>query len=189
MRFLSILFILIVYCYHTEAQFDPDAGRIPSLTEKAVFSSSGGINLAFVNDNNINTYWESEALLPEKYINRTDLNCIDNLCGNSIKIMVPEAFDKNLDSKSDIKKIQNDGKYRLNFPFQSPTHLMLLSLKLSLTTNVNIIIESTTGNNITLTVLPEENYRLIGFRISEKEVIKSISLTSDSPFGIFEIEG
>ncbi|MDP2235499.1 MAG: discoidin domain-containing protein [Bacteroidales bacterium] len=188
MKYILLLSLLILFC-SLQAQYDPDAGRIPSYTEGAKVIISSGNNIAFVTDNNHHTFWESEHALPDGYIGRSYLNAFHS--GNPDRLISEKgpAFDGNLNTMQqfEIKKINN--KYRLEIKFSSPSQIKLLSIKAQLTAPLRITLSTKKASVFAGNVRVEDNYSLQNIRVSESYAFESVILESDAPFGLFELAG
>jgi hypothetical protein len=185
----KITILLLLFFGVCEAQYYPDAGRIMSLTENADFIDSSGKNLSFAFDNNINSYWESEAVLPDSYIHDPTLNNITNYINQEVYKRCFAAFDNNTDTKAEIDEKQQDNRFRLSIPMKSPTRLLLCSVKLSMTDTVKIFVETTHGFHLLIQLLPTDNYLSKLIKLIDYKDITNISLVSRSPFQLFEIAG
>ncbi|MDO8898221.1 MAG: hypothetical protein Q7V19_11260, partial [Bacteroidales bacterium] len=188
MKYILLLSLLILFC-SLQAQYDPDAGRIPSYTEGAKVIISSGNNIAFVTDNNHHTFWESEHALPDGYIGRSYLNAFHS--GNPDRLISEKgpAFDGNLNTMQqfEIKKINN--KYRLEIKFSSPSQIKLLSIKAQLTAPLRITLSTKKASVFAGNVRVEDNYSLQNIRVSESFAFESVILESDASFGLFELAG
>ena len=98
--FLPSLFF-IVGLNTALAEWNPDAGLVPSLTQGATLSAtSPGTNLNTVLDGNTDTSWQSGACLPTGYIARSELNqvlgaCAVGRCSSSGSTNPQDATDNN----------------------------------------------------------------------------------------------
>ncbi len=182
---LTILFLL---CFSiARAQYFPDAGRISPLSENATFIASGGENLSFAHDNNINTYWESESVLPDNYISMPRMNNLAEKIQQSVVRYMSKAFDYNTNTKVEINEKQADAKFRMTIPLVSPSHFMMLSSKLQLIDTVKLFVETTQNFHLITQFLPTDNYQIESVDLIDYEQIISISLVSNSAFDVFEI--
>jgi len=182
---LTLLFLLFISV--TKAQYQPDAGIIPSLTEHATFSASNGYNLKFVNDHNINTFWESTSALPNNYIAVPELNSMVSIVDPKMSERFSAAFDRNTDTKVAVSERQSDAKFRFTIPFASPTRLLVCSIKLNVADTVKIFIETTHNFQLLTQFLPKDSYLLKSVMLHDPDDVKSISLACNAPFDIFEI--
>ncbi|NOU46631.1 MAG: discoidin domain-containing protein [Bacteroidales bacterium] len=183
----KITILLLFFFGVCEAQYYPDAGRIASLTENADFSDSGGSNLSFAFDGNINTFWESEAVLPVNYILEPNLNNLTAYLHEDFTDRYHDAIDYNLDTKTAINEKQPDAMFRLSIPMKSPTRLFLCSVKLCMTDTVKIFIETTHNFNLLIHLLPTDSYQLKLIKLIDYKDITTISMVSRSPFDLFEM--
>lgn len=187
MKIVFLVFLFLSFAQISVAQYYPEAGRIKSYTENASFSASPGNNLEFISDNNINTYWISEDILPEKYIANFDYNCIYIVVNQNITESNANVFDGNLNTKSEISKREIDGKYRFLIPFRTPTQILLSSMKLSVSDTVKVFIETVNRFQFLFNILPSENFKIQTMKLNDYKEIIGISMVSNAPFDVFEI--
>ena len=184
----KIITIIMILCFSgIQAQYMPDAGRITPLTENASFSASGGTNLSYIYDNNINSYWESESVLPENYITNPVLNDFISKIQYEFINRNRAAFDKNTNTKIEVNDKRPDEKYRFNILLNTPCNLFIASLKLNINDTVKIFVETTKGFHLLKHLLPTDSYQLKKIQLNDYQSIKNITLVSNSPFDVFEI--
>jgi len=186
MKTLSLLtFFLLYLTNYSFADWDPDAGLISSYTTHAKIDVSSGDNFSAIIDGDRMTYWESTSPLPEKYIDRSNLNFFlssSKYLVDNQNITASNAFDGILSSKSEILS------GRLSLDLIKSETISLLSVKLFTQEPVKITIAS--ENNIwEYFYLPEDNYGLKSFELPERTKVKSIKLECIDSFSVFEIAG
>ncbi len=184
MRILIVITLLFQF-HQSFTQWNSNAGIIPSMVSKSKVVVTSGDNVELITDNNPNTYWESASPLPEKYIQREDLNIfLDkaryDLDGNNN--FVGNAFDGITSSKAKI----DAGTFKINF--KAPESISMLSIKINTIDTVWITI-TTSIKQYLFTYLTDENYKLNNFNFEANEELASISLVSSNSFEIFEIAG
>lgn len=181
------LLILLFITQIAGAQFNPDAGRIASHTEKAVVRVSSGVNANMATDNNHHTYWESAHALPEGYIGRDYLNRFHLKHPNRLIQLSGPAFDGDLNSMQQFSNRQPNGKYVLNIPFSEASLLQLLSIKAQLTSSLRITLFTRNASVFAGFVQPADNYKLISLKVSETYRFESLLIECDAPFALFEL--
>lgn len=178
----TILLLWIFFSFHyTYAQWNPNAGLIPSLTKKARIIVSSGNNANFLTDNNPNTYWESESPLPTRYLRNKQLNLLLNNDSFSISpsITIPLAFDGNTDTKSTI------GNKSVSIKLSQPENISWATIKINTPDSVTVTIISNTKQT-SFNFKKEKNYQILSFELKSGDPISEIILTSDSPYELFE---
>ena len=182
------LWFLLVFIAPITAfnQYFEDAGRIVPFSEEAKISTSGGKGEENITDNNINTFWESDPVLPENYIKRPDLNQIKSISSETTIALFPFAFDRNLNTSDKISKPDSDGKYRIRIDFKSATSIKLCSFKTSMIDSIYLLVEKNKKISVQSVLTSSNNYQLNEERFSDSEKINSLRLVSKSPFDLFE---
>ncbi len=181
MRIFIFSLLFTLSCTLT-AQWNKDAGLVPSLLENAKISVSSGENAQNILDNNPNTYWESDNLLPVGYLNKNYLNLFLN---KDAFTMSPEtsaalAFDGNTDSKAAI------AQKKITIRFQQPQSASWAHVKINTSENVTITL---TGNkrNKSFVFSPEDNYQIKSLELNSDDPISEITLTCQAPYELFEL--
>ncbi|MFZ4464209.1 MAG: hypothetical protein ACOYN5_10195, partial [Bacteroidales bacterium] len=167
-------------------QYFEDAGRIVPISEKAKISTSGGKSEENITDNNINTFWESDPVLPENYIKRPDLNLLRSITSETTIASFPFSFDGNTNTSTKISKPDSDGKYRIRIEFESATSIKLCSFKTSMIDSIYLLVEKNKKISVQTVLTASDNYLLKEERFSDSEKINSFRLVSKSPFDLFE---
>jgi PKD-like domain len=131
---LFFTLFLVVFGYSAAfAQWNKDAGYIPSLTKNATYlpSSVGNGQASSVADGNDQTAWQSGLTLPDGYLPRTDLNILLNKAASigksSGNVNFTAAADGNLVNGTSIPFVS--GNAFVKFSFAAATPLLLASLK------------------------------------------------------------
>jgi len=183
----TLLYFLLCMTMYAHAQYNPEAGRIPSFTEEAKLFQSSGSNINFVNDNNHHTYWESSSSLPDGYISRPDLNSfhIDN--PKRIIDLYGPAFDGNLNTKQQFNQTSSNQKYTLYIPFKTASKIKIISLKLQLTSAVKVTLQSKIASVFAGIIQKDANFMLQNLKVSESYAFDAILIESDEAFGLFEL--
>lgn len=181
--------VFLILFFNLYAQFDPDAGRIPSYTEGAKIVQSSGNNIAFATDNNHHTFWESGHALPDGYIGRSYLNAFHSANPDRLISERGPAFDGDLNTMQQFSITKVNNKFRLEVVFNSPSQIKVLSIKAQLTAPLRITLSARNANVFAGNMRMEDNYSLQNIRVSESYAFTSVILESDDPFGLFELAG
>lgn len=168
------------------SQYFEDAGRIVPLSENGKIYTSGGKSEECITDNNINTFWESDPVLPENYIKRQDLNKLKSIANEHTMASFPFAFDGNTNTSAKISIPDADGKYRIRIDFNTATRLKLCTFKTSMTDSIYLLVEKNKNISVQTVLTVSDNYLLKEVRFSDSESITSFRLVSKSPFDLFE---
>ncbi len=188
-------YLLIFLCWimttDIQAQWNPDAGYIPSLTKGKVVFPSSGTNATQIIDENTNTNWTSDAPLPQSYVSRSDQNSFYaqgiTLCTYSAIGDVNMVTDGSLVNSTNLTTDMS-GNAWLKFNFSTPIELILSSIKLQVNDDVEIYVQTTTSTSLIGTYNSSENYSTKRFDINLTD-ITSIELRSTASFGVFEVAG
>lgn len=184
---LSVVIIIISFSSFAYASFDPDAGRVASFTEKAKAISSSGAQLKLATDNNYHTYWESDAVLPDGFIDRSYLNVFHKNHPDRIIAAAGQAFDGDLNTAQIVNKAAANGLFQLEIPFKKASKIKLLAIKPMLTSPVKITLKTKNTIIFAGVIDPKNTYNLQNLAISESYFFESILLESAQAFGIFEL--
>lgn len=173
---------------HPESKWDKDAGVIRSFTENAtLIASSNPETIAKVIDGDRETAWQSNAPLPDGYINRADLNSLHGkkveIDGSKIENQV-EVNDGNLGTAGNISP--SFGTAWVEFTLPEVQHLEMLSVKVGAGKAVKLTV-SGGGTSFSETISTDKSYQLVRFDIGKKA--KKIKLSSDESFQLFELAG
>lgn len=190
---LSFIFITLtsaISIFLKHKSWYPDAGLIPSYTANAsFFASSTSAGLQHLNDNNTETFWQSDAPLPNGFIQRKDLNVLyqkaEKLASSPNLKNLEALTNGNLDDAVDINN--SKGKHWLSFNFKTPQSLQFLSIKCGNTADVEIL-GTAVGSQSTLigTYSTKDSYQWKRFEWKKRKY-QSILIRSKSPFQVFEI--
>jgi len=177
----TLLFLFSVYS--APAQWNENAGLIPSLLDHAKITASSGDNVQLLIDQNMDTYWESENPLPTNYLNQPLLNILRNQELFSVtpaNTSLALALDGNTDTKSTI--ISKEVKVE----FSNPENVSWLHVKIKTNDQVTITL-FTNSQPQQLMFLPSENYQLKSIELDPKDPIVGLKLSCDSPYDLFEL--
>ncbi len=182
--------LILIYLFSQtllNAQFNPDAGRIPSYGEAAILTVSSGNYPERVRDNNHVTFWESDAPLPSAYISRPELNALHRLSIKSDKHLQSKAFDGDLNTMQPFTKKNDEGVYWLEIHLDEPLSPLLFSMKAQADSPLKLFgiakeeaIELATYN-------AEENYTLKTVSLTQSKSFKTLIVASHEPFGLFTL--
>jgi len=179
---LFIFSLLFTLSYTLTAQWNKDAGLVPSLLENAKISVSSGENARNILDNNPDTYWESENLLPVGYLNKNYLNVFLNkeAFTTNPETSMALAFDGNTDSKATVSQ------KKITIRFQQPQPASWANVKINTSENVTITF---TGKKqkINFVFSPEDNYQIKSIELHPHDPITEITLTGTAPYDLFEL--
>lgn len=190
--FPLLLFFCLYLCSATlQAQWNPNAGVIPSYTDGAKIAVSSGENGEAVLDGNEQTSWYSDAPLPGGFLKRADINLIfgseDSVrCFYSKMENCRQATDGK-ENTSAIVKTDSLGKTFAQFVFCESSPLLAISLKCSTKDTVAIYaIHENKDTTFIKKISSKQNYKLHRYK-ADLQSVTSIFLKSKKPFTIFEI--
>ena len=180
---LLFLFTLFSWSSPLNTDFDitPDTGIKP-LEIRTLTNTKKAYR---IHDNNPNSFWESESLLPTAWLS---LNGINHFLNRHKKLInfseynKPEnAFDGNLDSALDVKS------GRLEFKVTPQREIGSILWKFGASTDVKIEILNPQNKLIFTKIYPKDkSYKAL--KISElKGQVGRIVITSTQPFQLFEL--
>ncbi len=181
--------IFMVYSNFMEAQWNANAGVMPSYTTTATISSSSvGSGLANVLDNNVNTQWQSDAPLPSGFIGRADQNYVYNL-GTTICTGTGSNYnlitDGNTNTAASIAL--QTGKAVLKMDFGIGRTFYTTTLKLSTSAGVSVYaFTSATDSTLIGTYTTANNYSLQRYNFPTA-TIKQLKCYSSASFQAFEL--
>ncbi len=178
-----VVAMLLLYGFQLNAQWDDNAGLIPSLLNNADISVSSGENLQALTDGDPTTMWESTNALPTNYLTNSYLNAF--LTTGDFRVVPNETsialcFDGNTDTKA-------------SFPGKSLTIELLKSMTSAwahVKLNTREIVKISfvyDGKTIETYYAPSENYQIKSVELADSIPLRKIILTSDAPFELFEI--
>jgi len=173
------------------AQWNPDAGLIPSLSAGAVASASSNNSAgAKVIDGNVQSAWQSGGTFPNLYIGRKDLNILLGLgsaggCAASGNATCSPVTDGDLNTFSTYLKSGTGAWLKLNLPQSSP--LRNISFKGYALDTVFIYIFKPTGDSSFVGYFaPASNYKLIRYPFVTNNVT-GFKLISKDKFSAYEL--
>lgn len=189
--FGCIFIVFLLISMDALAQWDPDAGVIPSYTEEntTIVTSSGG-NGNEVLDNDRQSAWQSEATLPSGFIARPDANILHGLaataaCSSTSAANCANATDANLNSSITIPETIGVAGFEVTLAPVSTVHSV--SLKGSANAAIDIYVITTDGiQHLIGQYTSADNYQLKNF-IAELPASHKIKLSSTADFTIFEV--
>jgi|AntRauTorckE6833_2_1112554.scaffolds.fasta_scaffold04446_2 hypothetical protein len=180
---IKVACLLFLYLPLTAmAQWDPDAGLVPPHTRNATIQAAGQHPEA-TTDGDLNTKWESEALLPAGYISSERNNIFLKRARFSFyPAKAKAAFDGDTETSS---RLNNKA---LRILFNEATPLKRLSVKASSKEGILIALFSDGKIAQKHQIAPESAYHLIQIPL-QVAAVDSITISSPSPFLLFEIAG
>ena len=187
---VALLLTKIVSIHLSETNWQADAGLIPSYTEHIAFTaSSTTTGLQDLNDNNNETFWQSEAPFPNAFIQRKDLNIFykkAHLWASS-----PNVNDFSPLTDGDLNNAVNidnpKGQDWLSLNFKIPKSLQFFAIKCGNTAKVEILATSPNAPVVHLaTYATKDSYQWKRWEL-EKKNYQSILIRSKQPFQIFEV--
>lgn len=170
--------------FGANAQISPDAGLVVPHTKFAELSVSSGVNMEYVRDGKIDTFWESDNALPNNYIGSRDQNLFLNSANyecEGVQTQYLMAFDGNTDSKATINKM--DIKIKL----YTRKSVKFLSIKYNTTETLLVRLHFDDGKIIEQDYGPEGNYQLHSIEITNNSILKEVSLHNNSEYQLFEL--
>ncbi|GEM_PF-1173509 len=183
---------LLLYACTATAQWDPNAGVVPSYTDGAVIEvSSAGIgNPALAIDGDDQTYWLTTNPLPANYFSRSDQNILlhraNNWFASSGLTNASAITDADINTYASISLSGNRAWLSVVFPQAQP--LIWCHLKVWLpTANDSLKLfaySSATDSTLLGTLTSADNYALRGFALSG--VYTHLRLWCQNTFRVFE---
>lgn len=197
MRFISnftnisiLLFGLIFFSFNNvpekENSFNPTAGFIPSLIENAdISATSNSKDLANIKDGDPSTYWQSDAPLPQGFIQRRELNYFYKKASKFFPFENGEKVcDGDLNTSIFIKKRGDKATLKIEFP--KGEYLQSIATKLQIESDVEVFAILKNGQKKRLDICNvSKSYQLQSFDI--QQVIRGFELVSKADFSVFEI--
>lgn len=176
----SIQLILFLFCsLFGFSQWDPDAGLVQSLAQQATIVADGQNQQAIL-DYDLETKWESEAILPTGYLQNPKLNLLLN--ANSATVIPLDAVAAIDGNTNNHAQLQSEG---MDIRLDRVEDLKLLSLKASAKNPVIIQFFHRGMLVSTSKYLPEEAYHIK--KIPLNKLIDQIKVFSSTSFLLFEI--
>ncbi len=178
--------ILLLNTQNTTAQWNPDAGYVPSLTIGKSAIPSSGTDAVNGIDGSTHNHWTSNPPLPQNYISRADQNGFlhqaSTLCTTSGVGDITMITDGNLSGNTNVS-VDGTGEAWITFNFPGGMDVLLTSIKMNVTSDVEVYYDQI----LTGTYTAAENYSTKRFDINMN--VQSITFKSSSGFGVFEIAG
>ena len=188
-----LLFFLILFASNNFAQFDPDAGIVPSYTSGAtvtVSSSTPNSSAYNIIDGNKVTFWQSGGVLPLGFLIREDLNILLGLGGtssstNSGAVVDTALTDGSVYTATNIPVVAS--KAWVKFDLGSPRPFRSISLKGSVAADsISIWGYRTAQDSVRIgAYYNSDNYSTQ--RFSSIDTFVAIGLQSDTAFTISEV--
>lgn len=190
MNKITTFLVLIISVQLLHAQFDPDAGLIPSYTDAATLSASSNIStLPYCVDGDDQTQWISDSPFPQNYVTRADLNVFLSEsfnCSHSSPVDCTKFTDGNLGVNELISA--SGGQAFLEFDFTAGLiPFAYLSVKGQYNGTVNVIGYDASNTPFTITTLNSSNdYAFVRVNVPSEE-LRKIRFESTANFRIFEV--
>ncbi|MFT4758190.1 MAG: hypothetical protein ACI9XO_002894 [Paraglaciecola sp.] len=188
--YFLLLFGLIFFSFNPVSEevnsFDPAAGFITSLAQNSIILAAANVkDLPKITDGDPSTFWQSDAPLPQGFINRKELNCFYK---KGLDFFLYEGgekiFDGNLNNATLFRKRGEKARMKIKFP--DPKYLYSISTKMQIKEEVEIFVKLKNGLKKRLDIYGyAENYKLERFDI--QEVVEEIEFVSNEGFSVFEI--
>ncbi|MBL7788108.1 MAG: T9SS type A sorting domain-containing protein [Chitinophagales bacterium] len=187
---LTLISLLIGIVATAQTAWNPNAGVVTSYTKMAGagVTVSSGENVAAIIDNNIQSYWRSDASFPDGYYSKS-INILRNLggttqCTNSGGVNCTAVTDVSNGSSVTIPSTNNGTSTNtwLRFTFNTAKPFYCLSLKMQTDKPVQIYLFKTNNDSILLgTYQPWDNLNTVRF-VNSQSNIKSIQLRTANYF-------
>ncbi len=183
-----IFLVVILSSGHLIGQTTDNPGLINSYTTDALVLTNSGQNIEAANDRNITTFWESEAPLPDGYIDDPNLNGFLTENQSRIITVFNKAFDGNTDTYEPIERQLTDNYRRgIVLTLSEPAKIYLLSIKLACSSPVTISLISDNQLFTEFNINPGQNYQLLNFNAPFNKLVDQIVLASPEKFQLFEL--
>ncbi|MDD3638097.1 MAG: hypothetical protein PHN50_10935 [Bacteroidales bacterium] len=138
-------------------------------------------------DQNLHSFWESEAPLPENYIYKRELNAFHPKAYPRILRENAAFADTDLNTAVTFNKKNQDAVYGQSFKLLQAVESHRLSIKTGNNEAVRITITYTDESIFMANILPENQYSLVAVFPEINKLVKQISIESSAPFQLFEI--
>ena len=184
--------LFLLFPIYLVAQWNPNAGVVPSFTNNAVVTASSGININTILDGDDDTNWVSSAPVPIDFIARRDQNLFltsnfDFNCSNCTSLDETKMTDGNLISGTTVTK--HPTTTYLALQFDSITTLKWLSLKLAADSAIAVYAFTTSLDSFLITThTASNNYKFLRHELGQTQ-IKQLKFISKSSFMVYEIAG
>ncbi|HOI33380.1 MAG TPA: hypothetical protein PLC47_11470, partial [Bacteroidales bacterium] len=153
----------------------------------ATILTTKGVAPQLAVDQNLHSFWESEALLPENYIYTPDFNAFHPKSAPKV-ISENTAFaDADLNTAVTFNKKNQDAVYGHTFKLLQAVESHRLSIKTGNVETVKITLIYTDESVFLANILPESQYSLVAVFPEKNKLVKQISIESSAPFQLFEI--
>lgn len=186
---ITTLLLFLLCPFLVSAQWNPDAGVIPSYTWNATVIASSGSNGANVIDRDDQTNWQSGAPLPNGFMSNAGQNIFKNFCElgfckHSAVKNAAHATDANLSSSAVVSGSGN-AWFMLAPVMKGALHSV--SVKCLVSAPLKIYAHFATGDSSLLaTLTAEDNYKWKRFETDMKNVA-ALTVQSTADFTLFEI--
>jgi len=190
-KYKNQIFFLFLYFINflLFAQWDPNAGVIPSFTNNCTIETSSGDNAYNLIDGRIETFWSSEAALPINFHKREELNFLwqnkNYSISTSLSKNIENVIDADINSSSIIEAINEEAFLKISFN----EAIVIKSFIAKCSTRDKIFIQYILPNGETIQCgifSKSENYSMPDYKTPDLPV-KAILLSSKREFTIFEI--
>lgn len=182
--FLIVAFIPMI-CLSQNKIVD---GFVVPYTDEAKIMTKSGDYPQKATDKDISTFWTSDYLLPDKYLDNQQ-NCF--FSGSSSRIISDNgyAFDGNPNTAQRFNYRMNKDQYGIVINLKKPSKIVLFTVKANTSKPLKIVFIK--GDKIleSFVIYKENNYQLKNFELTKTETITSIHLVCDSEFEIYEFAG
>lgn len=188
MRVTFYCFLILIFSFHQlSAQWDPYAGVVTSFSQGASTITSDGSGANAI-DNNENTAWQGNDVLPNGYIGRNDLNILKGKASsNSSNVNTTNATDGDLNTGVQVAAV--GGHSWIQYTLASPVQLRHLSVKCGFTASVHVYAHHPNGDSTFLGSLTTANGDNFQFRRLSPMLnnVSKIKLLSTARINTFEV--
>lgn len=185
----SLFIVLTMNSFILNAQWNNNAGVIYPYSTTILQSS--GTGTSNINDDNEQTFWQSDSPLPSGFFNRSDLNLLRGLGGSSVSVQysagsnIPAATDGNLDTQGNLNMVNN--KAWVSYSLSSIPTLRTVSVKAGVSQPLYIYGYRAGGDSILLgTYNIADSYNIRRFSPMQSNITR-IKLFSNASFMLFEV--
>lgn len=183
----KLIFVFIAIWVTAHSQRTEYPGIITSYTQSATIINPAGNNPHFAIDGQIQTYWESENPLPDKFIQQKTLNIFNLEAENRPISIVNAAFDGNLNTAVNIGKANESGEATLKILLENPDLLQHIALKASINQTLSVAIAYTDKTKQVETVSSDKSYQLVTIKPNTEKAVEAITISSGTGFQLFEL--
>ncbi|MBG0780911.1 MAG: hypothetical protein H0S84_01435 [Bacteroidales bacterium] len=180
--------ILPVLLFFTTQLFAQSEDFLPQdYAQQAINQTTQGIAPNQAIDQNIHTFWESDAPLPENYIYNPDLNAFHPRAAHRLIRSSDAATDADLNTAININQKRTLAVFSHKITLLEPVKSYRISVKLGNSEIVKLTIAFADGSIFVNDINTEKKYSLIALFPDNGKYISHILMESTASFQLFEV--